>query len=104
MTGKDKEYLEEIRWQRLGDKDSAGDDVFYYGVVTTGVYCRPGCSARKPRRHNVEFFDTREEAERLGYRPCKKCSPGKATKEERNRRKIVEACRIIEKTCSPIRF
>lgn len=102
MTGKDKEYLEEIRWQRLSDKDTAEDDVFYYGVVTTGVYCRPGCSARKPRRHNVEFFDTREEAERLGYRPCKKCSPEKATKGERNQRKIVEACRIIEKTRSPI--
>jgi AraC family transcriptional regulator of adaptative response/methylated-DNA-[protein]-cysteine methyltransferase len=48
---------------------------FFYGVVTTGVYCRPSCPARRPRRDNVAFFDSCDDAERAGYRPCRRCVP-----------------------------
>ncbi|TAK55042.1 MAG: methylated-DNA--[protein]-cysteine S-methyltransferase [Gammaproteobacteria bacterium] len=55
--------------------DAAYDGVFYTGVRTTGIFCRPSCTARKPRPENVEFFATPGEASFSGYRPCKRCRP-----------------------------
>lgn len=101
MTGRGKN-LDQVRWQRVLEKDTGEDATFYYAVMTTGVYCRPGCKARTPRRHNVEFFDSAEDAEQHGYRPCKKCSPGRVTNEEIIREKIVQACRYIERTSGAI--
>jgi AraC family transcriptional regulator of adaptative response/methylated-DNA-[protein]-cysteine methyltransferase len=55
--------------------DPAYDGIFYLGVRTTGVFCRPSCSARKPKPSNVEFYSTAKEALFAGFRPCKRCSP-----------------------------
>ncbi len=55
--------------------DASYDGVFYLGVRTTGVFCRPSCGARKPFPGNVEFFPTPREALFAGYRPCKRCAP-----------------------------
>lgn len=55
--------------------DTSYDDVFFLGVRTTGVFCRPSCHARKPLPKNVEFFATAQEALLAGYRPCKRCRP-----------------------------
>ena len=55
--------------------DSAYDGVFFLGVRTTGVFCRPSCGARKPQPRNVEYFATPREAVFAGYRPCKRCQP-----------------------------
>jgi len=55
--------------------DGSYDGVFYTGVRTTGIFCRPSCTARKPRPENVEFFATPREASFSGYRPCKRCRP-----------------------------
>ena len=55
--------------------NAAFDGVFYTAVKTTGIFCRPICSARKPKPENVEFFDERAQALRAGYRPCKRCVP-----------------------------
>jgi AraC family transcriptional regulator, regulatory protein of adaptative response / methylated-DNA-[protein]-cysteine methyltransferase len=55
--------------------DTTYDGVFFLGVRTTGVFCRPSCGARKPRPKNVEFFPTVHEALFAGYRPCKRCTP-----------------------------
>jgi AraC family transcriptional regulator of adaptative response/methylated-DNA-[protein]-cysteine methyltransferase len=55
--------------------DSTYDGVFYLGVRTTGIFCRPSCPARKPQPRNVEFFITPDDAARAGYRPCKRCQP-----------------------------
>jgi AraC family transcriptional regulator, regulatory protein of adaptative response / methylated-DNA-[protein]-cysteine methyltransferase len=55
--------------------DSTYDGVFFLGVRTTGVFCRPSCGARKPLPQNVEFFATPREAVFAGYRPCKRCQP-----------------------------
>jgi AraC family transcriptional regulator of adaptative response/methylated-DNA-[protein]-cysteine methyltransferase len=59
----------------LGDRDTSFDGVFYYGVVTTGVFCRPSCPSRPARRDNVRFFLSAREAARSGFRPCKRCRP-----------------------------
>jgi AraC family transcriptional regulator, regulatory protein of adaptative response / methylated-DNA-[protein]-cysteine methyltransferase len=55
--------------------DASFDGVFFLGVRTTGVFCRPTCGARKPRPANVEYFATPREALFAGYRPCKRCQP-----------------------------
>jgi AraC family transcriptional regulator of adaptative response/methylated-DNA-[protein]-cysteine methyltransferase len=62
-------------YRALVEKDPAFDGLFYTGVTTTGVFCRPTCTARKPRRENVVFFPTAREALLAGYRPCRVCRP-----------------------------
>lgn len=63
------------RWRAVTGADPCADGRFVYAVRTTGVYCRPTCPARRPRRANVRFFDTAAAAERAGFRPCKRCRP-----------------------------
>src|SRR5436309_965649 len=55
--------------------DASYDGLFYLGVRTTGIFCRPSCPARKPRPQNVEYFAMPREALFAGYRPCKRCRP-----------------------------
>ena len=57
------------------ESDASYDGIFFTGVRTTGIFCRPSCRARKPLRENIEFFPTIREALFAGYRPCKRCSP-----------------------------
>lgn len=66
----------EMAWQQLLSRDSAA--AFFYGVTTTGVFCRPGCKSRRPLRANVRFFRSAEAARAAGFRPCKRCKPGTA--------------------------
>ncbi len=56
-------------------RDGSYDGVFFTGVRTTGIFCRPTCSAKKPRRENVDFYPTTREALMAGFRPCKRCRP-----------------------------
>ena len=63
------------RWEAVCGRDAAADGAFFYAVRTTGVYCRPSCAARLPRRENVSFHATAADAERAGFRPCKRCRP-----------------------------
>jgi AraC family transcriptional regulator of adaptative response/methylated-DNA-[protein]-cysteine methyltransferase len=69
---------------------------FYYAVWTTGVYCRPSCAARLAKPENVSFYKTPEEAERAGFRPCKRCKPGEPVLSGRHAAKVAEICRYIE--------
>jgi AraC family transcriptional regulator of adaptative response/methylated-DNA-[protein]-cysteine methyltransferase len=62
-------------YRALVEKDPAFEGLFFTGVTTTGVFCRPTCTARKPRRENVVFFPTAHEALLAGYRPCRVCRP-----------------------------
>lgn len=62
-------------WQAVVDRDARQDGAFVYAVKTTGVYCRPSCASRPPRRENVSFFATAAEAAAAGFRPCKRCRP-----------------------------
>src|SRR3954467_9147831 len=71
------------RWEAVAQRDTAADGRFLYSVKTTGVYCRPSCGARLARRENVAFHDSYADAERAGFRPCKRCRPNEAPLEAR---------------------
>ncbi|MDF1493183.1 bifunctional transcriptional activator/DNA repair enzyme AdaA [Caproiciproducens sp. CPB-2] len=66
---------DEEKWQASLACDTACDGRFFYGVKTTGIFCRPSCRSKSPKRENVVFFDTAEEARKSGLRPCKRCRP-----------------------------
>lgn len=66
--------IDEVRWARVQARDATADGEFFYGVRTTGVFCRPSCAAR-PSRANVVFHQTAAEAEAAGFRPCRRCHP-----------------------------
>jgi AraC family transcriptional regulator of adaptative response/methylated-DNA-[protein]-cysteine methyltransferase len=84
------------RWRAVVARDSAADAAFVYSVRTTGVYCRPSCPARLPRRENVRFHATREDAARAGFRACQRCRPDEAPLAERQQAAVARACRLIE--------
>lgn len=64
------------RWGAVSARDAKADGAFFYGVATTGVFCRPSCASRLPRRENVAFFATADAARAAGFRECKRCRPG----------------------------
>jgi AraC family transcriptional regulator of adaptative response/methylated-DNA-[protein]-cysteine methyltransferase len=66
---------EDTMYHALVNKDSTFEGIFIAGIKTTGIFCRPTCTARKPKRRNVEYFPTPREALQAGYRPCKVCRP-----------------------------
>ncbi|MFT4047351.1 MAG: bifunctional DNA-binding transcriptional regulator/O6-methylguanine-DNA methyltransferase Ada [Solimonas sp.] len=85
---------DELRWQAVQARDAAQDGCFWYGVLTTGVYCRPSCASRLPLRKNVRFYDDPALAEREGLRACKRCKPLAAHDDVAQR--IADVCRYIE--------
>jgi AraC family transcriptional regulator of adaptative response/methylated-DNA-[protein]-cysteine methyltransferase len=89
------------RWAAVLARDASFDGKFYYSVATTGVYCKPSCAARRARRENVAFHASCAEAERAGFRPCKRCKPDEPSLRERYAAKVVEACRLIEQSEEP---
>jgi AraC family transcriptional regulator, regulatory protein of adaptative response / methylated-DNA-[protein]-cysteine methyltransferase len=66
---------DEARWTAVLARDRATDGLFVYAVSSTGVYCRPSCASRRPRRDRVAFFETTADARRAGYRSCRRCHP-----------------------------
>jgi AraC family transcriptional regulator of adaptative response/methylated-DNA-[protein]-cysteine methyltransferase len=87
---------EDERWQAVMRRERAADGTFYYSVRTTGVYCRPTCAARLPRRENVRFHESCAAAERAGFRPCKRCRPNEPALAEQRAAAVAKACRLIE--------
>ena len=87
--------IEDFRWQAVLARDAAMDGSFVFGVSSTGVYCRPSCPARRPRRENVQFFRAAHEAEQAGYRACLRCRP-KALNGDPRQDLIKSVCRYIE--------
>ena len=65
----------EIMYNASLTRDTSFEGIFFMAVKTTGIFCRPSCSARKPKKENVEFFSTAKECILKGYRPCKICNP-----------------------------
>ena len=88
--------LEEHRWSAVRQRQARPDDPFFYAVSTTGVYCRPTCGARMPRRENVRFFNDAAAAERAGFRACKRCKPNATAPSEQQAQLVARACRTIE--------
>jgi AraC family transcriptional regulator of adaptative response/methylated-DNA-[protein]-cysteine methyltransferase len=84
-------------WNAIVARDGSLDGRFVYSVATTGVYCRPSCGARRPKRENVAFHDSPAAAEAAGFRACKRCSPNGTAPSARQARLVTEACRAIEK-------
>ncbi len=64
------------RWEAVTRREPQADGAFFYAVKTTGVFCRPSCASRQPRRENVAFFTDASAARAAGYRDCKRCQPG----------------------------
>jgi len=83
---------DEARWAAVAGRDGRADGVFWFGVVTTGIYCLPSCPARRPKPGNVRFFDAAEDAVRAGYRPCRRCRP-----DDPPGRRIADICRWVER-------
>jgi AraC family transcriptional regulator of adaptative response/methylated-DNA-[protein]-cysteine methyltransferase len=81
---------EEQYWDAVQRRDRAADGRFFFGVVTTGVFCRPSCPSRRPLRKNVRFYTSAKEAERDGLRPCLRCRPLESDG------RIAQLCRYIE--------
>ncbi|MGO4879623.1 MAG: bifunctional DNA-binding transcriptional regulator/O6-methylguanine-DNA methyltransferase Ada [Bryobacteraceae bacterium] len=97
MAPKDEQdYWEANFWEALEARDSHMDDVFVFGVMTTGVYCRPSCPSRHPRRENVIFFQRREAAERAGFRPCLRCKPERERARDAQSELVEKICRYLE--------
>ena len=88
--------LNDPRWAAVVARDPAADGTFFYSVKTTGVYCRPSCAARLARPENVRFHATCADAERAGFRPCKRCKPNQRPLVEQHAAKVAEICRLIE--------
>jgi AraC family transcriptional regulator of adaptative response/methylated-DNA-[protein]-cysteine methyltransferase len=82
----------DARWQAVLSRDAAADGKFVFGVTTTGIYCRPTCPARRPRRDNVRFFDSPQAAEQAGLRACFRCKPVGSP----------EGPRLVERICRHI--
>ncbi|HBL31016.1 MAG TPA: bifunctional DNA-binding transcriptional regulator/O6-methylguanine-DNA methyltransferase Ada [Acidobacteria bacterium] len=78
-------------WDAVLERDARRDGQFVYAVATTGVYCRPSCPSRRPRRANVRFFALPEDAERAGFRACRRCRP---------QEKAAPDAHLVERACA----
>ncbi|HEX4606308.1 MAG TPA: bifunctional DNA-binding transcriptional regulator/O6-methylguanine-DNA methyltransferase Ada [Candidatus Angelobacter sp.] len=81
------------KWTLVLARDAKADGRFVYAVKSTGVFCRPSCPSRKPRRENVEFFHSPVEAQQAGYRACRRCTPLERNPQSQ---KVEAACRYID--------
>ena len=94
---------EEKCWRAVAARDAGADGEFWYAVRTTGVYCRPGCASRLPRRENVSFHASRAAAEAAGFRACKRCRPRERTPVEAQLAAVSKACAILaERQPTPV--
>src|SRR5690606_6901567 len=88
-------------WLAVTNRDAKADGRFFYAVKTTGIYCRPSCGARTPKRENTFFYLSGADAEKAGFRPCKRCKPEQLPLTDQHRAMIIGLCRHIEEAESP---
>lgn len=84
------------RWMAVLNRDASFDGQFVYSVKTTGIYCRPSCPSRHAKPINVAFHMTCQEAEKAGFRACRRCEPDKLSLAEKHAAAVAAACRQIE--------
>ncbi|QXT37295.1 helix-turn-helix domain-containing protein [Sphingomonas sanguinis] len=89
---------EDAAWAAFDARDRAADGRFVVGVKTTGIYCRPSCAARRPRREHVRFLDTPQAARAAGFRACLRCLPDEVT---RDRQAVAAAIALIDAADAP---
>jgi len=83
--------MDDARWRAVVERDRTADGQFFYGVTSTGIYCRPSCPSRRPRPANVRFFESAHDAEAAGFRPCQRCAPKEQSTEQRVVAAVVRA-------------
>ena len=92
-----RDLCDEALWSAVLERDASYDGVFFYGVATTGIYCRPQCPSRKPKRENAVLSFSRQALEQAGYRPCRRCQPdrqGPGVQADA----VIALCRFIEES------
>lgn len=87
----------EIYWRAVKENDARFDGAFYLGVKTTGIYCRPSCRARTPKRENVDFFTTWLAAEEVGLRACLRCKPKQSGVVDPKVEMVIRACETLQR-------
>lgn len=90
------------RWQQVLARDPAADSLFWYSVITTGIYCRPSCPSRAANPENVRIHASLEAARATGCRPCLRCNPDGASLEQQHQLLVAAACRLIEASAEPL--
>lgn len=87
---------DDVLWQAVLSRDARFDGSIFFGVRSTGIYCRPSCPARRPHREQVVFFSIPEAAEIAGFRSCRRCRPRAASTTDPQVDMVQRACRYIE--------
>ncbi|QQS42674.1 MAG: bifunctional DNA-binding transcriptional regulator/O6-methylguanine-DNA methyltransferase Ada [Acidobacteriota bacterium] len=87
----------EIFWKAVAERDERFNGAFFYGVGSTGIYCKPSCSARTPKRENVRFFFDTGAAEQAGFRACKRCRPA-SERPDAATEAVIRACGVLEES------
>lgn len=90
--------LNDSRWKAIQQRDASQDANFLYGVVTTGIYCKPSCCSRQPLQANVLYFEDGLAARNAGLRPCLRCKPEQPAEASTAMLAVQKACRILEAT------
>jgi AraC family transcriptional regulator of adaptative response/methylated-DNA-[protein]-cysteine methyltransferase len=91
---------DEVLWELSRSRDTSLDGMFYVAVKSTGIYCRPSCSSRAPKRENVVFYPTIEAAEAAGFRACKRCHPRLASRDA-TAEAVRRACEYLDEEEPP---
>ncbi len=86
---------DEQNWQAVLSRDASADGRLFYGVRSTGVYCKPSCPSRRPRREQVRFFSAAKAAEDAGFRACRRCHPNQLDRADTQVAAVERACQYI---------
>ena len=86
----------DVFWNAIQAKDARFNGAFVFGVKTTGIYCKPSCAAKRPKRENVAFFDRGEAAESEGFRACLRCKPSSINAVDPLVKAVLKACKMID--------
>ena len=88
--------MDEIYWQAVKTNDKRFDGIFFTGVKTTKIFCKPSCTAKLPKRENVDFYQNWETAEKKGFRACLRCKPKNLEAKNPQTELIMRACKLLE--------
>jgi AraC family transcriptional regulator of adaptative response/methylated-DNA-[protein]-cysteine methyltransferase len=92
----------DLCWSAVCARDATHDDRFVFAVKTTGIYCRPSCPARRPPKERVAFYTSPHEAEKAGYRACKRCLPNRESPDKQQDALIQAACTLLDQAEQPL--
>jgi len=97
LSNKGEPFGNDERWEAVQVRDQRYDSLFVYGVLSTGIYCRPSCPSRRPGKEKVIFFPDPSLAEKAGFRPCKRCKPNEKTNLSPQASWVEKLCNYIKK-------